>query len=134
MGSLDEESRMEEALARGVLAGRAALGRRRVRRLQDPTSFLTDRDLVVEAAAGESILRLPWFEEELFVGRQLPDLAEMPPPVRNLCVENYSAALAGERCRFAFVSYGHAYTVDAVPVRGDDGGTASVLAIATPYS
>jgi DNA-binding CsgD family transcriptional regulator len=91
-----------------------------------------DRDLVVEAAAGESILRLPWFEDELFVGRRLPDIAEMPKPVRKLCVENYSGALAGERRRFTFISYGHAYTVDAVPVRGEGGPPESVLAIATP--
>ena len=77
-----------------------------------------NEDLVVQAAQGQSILRLPWFEDGLFVGRQLPEISEMPTPVRRLCVENYTAALAGERGRFAFTSYGHAYSVDAVPVRG----------------
>jgi DNA-binding NarL/FixJ family response regulator len=52
--------------------------------------------------------------------------------VRRLCVENYTAALAGERGRFAFTSYGHAYSVEAVPVRGEDGRIDAVLAVATP--
>lgn len=56
----------------------------------------------------------------------------MPTPVRRLCVENYTAALAGERGRFAFTSYGHAYSVDAVPVRGQNGRIDAVLAVATP--
>jgi DNA-binding NarL/FixJ family response regulator len=77
-------------------------------------------------------MRLPWFEDDLFVGRQFPDIPEMPAPVRTLCVEKYSLALAGERGRFAFTSYGHAYLVEAVPVYGVDGGIEAVLAIATP--
>jgi DNA-binding NarL/FixJ family response regulator len=121
------------ALALGLLAGRVAHDRARERRLQDPTSFVMDQDLVVQAAAGQSILRLPWFEDDLFVGRQLPDIFEMPSVVRKLCVENYSAALKGERGRFDFTSYGHAYTVDAVPVRSDgDGSVEAILAIAIP--
>jgi DNA-binding CsgD family transcriptional regulator len=120
-----------EALALGFLAGRIA-HRPRTRMLHDPTTFVMDQELVVQAAEGESIMRLPWFDDGLFVGRQLPDISEMPGPLRKLCVENYSAALAGERGRFAFTSYGHAYSVDAVPVRGDDGRVEVVLAIATP--
>ena len=121
-----------EALALGILAGRVADRPARARRLQDPTSFLMNEDLVVQAARGQSILRLPWFEDCLFVGRQLPEICEMPTPVRTLCVENYTAALAGERGRFAFTSYGHAYSVDAVPVRGQNGRIDAVLAVATP--
>ena len=121
-----------EALGLGILAGRVAGRPARARRLQDPTSFLMNEDLVVQAARGESILRLPWFEDGLFVGRQLPEISEMPTPVRRLCVENYTAALSGERGRFSFTSYGHAYRVDAVPVRGQNGRIAAVLAIATP--
>lgn len=120
-----------EAMALGFLAGRAA-HIPRMRRAADPTSFVVDRDLVCRAANGESILRLPWIEDGMFVGRQLPDISEMPRAVRTLCVEHYSAALAGERGRFAFVSYGHTYTVDAVPVHADDGSVQAVLAIATP--
>jgi DNA-binding NarL/FixJ family response regulator len=33
-----------------------------------------------------------------------------------------------------FESYGHKYSVDAVPVRGEDGGVEAVLAIALPGS
>ena len=129
---LPADTSVREALALGVLAGRVADRPARARRLQDPTSFLMDEDLVVQDARGQSVLRLPWFEEGFFVGRQLPDISEMPAPVRRLCVENYTAALAGERGRFSFTSYGHAYTVDAVPVRGENGRIESVLAVAAP--
>jgi DNA-binding NarL/FixJ family response regulator len=120
-----------EALALGFLAGRVA-HRRRVRTLHDPTAFLMDRHLVVQRAEGESILRLPWIDDGMFVGRQLPDISEIPAPVRRLCIEHYSAALTGERHRFEFISYGHAYAVDAVPVHEDDGHVEGVLAIARP--
>jgi DNA-binding CsgD family transcriptional regulator len=103
-----------------------------MRTAHDPTAFLMDRNLVCVGAEGESILRLPWFEDGLFVGRQIPDISEMPTPVRRLCVENYSAALAGERGRFTFRSYGHAYAVEAVPVHDESGGVEAVLGIATP--
>jgi DNA-binding CsgD family transcriptional regulator len=131
--SINDES-MSEALALGYLAGTVAQRpRTRIRRtVRDPTSFVMDQELVVQAAEGESILRLPWFEDDLFVGRQLPDVTEMPARVRDLVVENYRAALAGEHGRFSFMSYGHAYLVEAVPVHGDDGAVDGVLGIATP--
>lgn len=100
--------------------------------MPEPTLFLMDSDLVVQDAAGESILRLPWFDDELFVGRQLPDISEMPKNVRSPAVSHYRAALAGEAGQFTFVSYGHAYSVDAIPVHGDDGRFTSVLGIAAP--
>jgi DNA-binding NarL/FixJ family response regulator len=125
---------VSEALALGYLAGTVAQRpRTRTRRtVRDPTAFVMDRELVVQAAEGESILRLPWFEEDLFVGRQLPDVAEMPARVRDLAVEHYRAALAGEHGRFSFMSYGHAYSVEAVPVHRDDKAIEAVLGIATP--
>ncbi|MDQ1381025.1 MAG: hypothetical protein QOJ71_1744, partial [Actinomycetota bacterium] len=98
----------------------------------DATSFLMDPELHVQHAAGESILRLPWFEKGLFVGRQLPEITEMSAPVRLQCVEQYSAALAGTRGKFVIHSYGHTYTVDAVPVRAADGTIEAVLAVALP--
>jgi DNA-binding NarL/FixJ family response regulator len=131
LGASATDKPVSEALALGFLAGRVA-HRRRLRGAGDPTSFVMDQHLVVRGAEGESIMRLPWFEDDLFVGRQLPDIAEMPAPVRTLCVETYSAALAGERGRFAFTSYGHSYLVEAVPVYGVDRGIEAVLAIATP--
>jgi DNA-binding NarL/FixJ family response regulator len=129
---LPGETSVREALALGILAGRVADRPARARRLQDPTSFLMNEDLIVQGARGQSILRLPWFEDGLFVGRELREISEMPTPVRRLCVENYAAALAGERGRFAFTSYGHAYSVDAVPVRSQNGRIDAVLAVATP--
>jgi hypothetical protein len=120
-----------EALALGYLAGRVAQ-RPRPRRSFDATSFLMDHDLVVGSAEGQSILRLPWFEEGLFVGRQLPDISEMPTHVRRLAVRHYRAALAGERGRYEFTSYGHSYAVEAVPVRNEAGRIEGVLGVATP--
>jgi DNA-binding CsgD family transcriptional regulator len=95
LGDSGADHSIEEALALGFLAGRAAT-RPRMRTPGDPTSFVMDRDLVVQGAEGESILRLPWFDADMFVGRQLSDIREMPRPVRSLCVKHYSAALAGE--------------------------------------
>jgi hypothetical protein len=120
-----------EALALGFLAGRVA-HRPRPRRSLDPTSFLMDHDLLVRHAEGQSILRLPWFEEDLFVARSLPEISEMPAPVRHLCIANYRAGLAGETGSFSFTSYGHAYRVRTNPVRGEDGSIQAVLSIATP--
>jgi DNA-binding CsgD family transcriptional regulator len=97
-----------------------------------PSAFLMDPELLVRGARGESVMRLPWFEEDLFVGRSVPEIAEMPKHVRALCVENYNAGLAGESRRFAFSSYGHSYTVDSVPVCDDGGRVEAVLAIANP--
>jgi hypothetical protein len=123
--------RAREALAVGFLAGQVAHGPAGGRAC-DPTSFLMDHNLLVRAADGESIMRLPWFEEDLFVGRQLPDISEMPSGVRELAVGNYRRALEGERRSFDFTSYGHSYHVEAVPVLGEDGVGNAVLAIATP--
>jgi DNA-binding CsgD family transcriptional regulator len=131
VGRADGDEAVGEALALGFLAGQLTV-RPRSGTVADPTAFLMDRELRVRGAEGESILRLPWFDDELFVGRQLPDISEMPQTVRGLCVTNYRAALAGTQGRFSFCSYGHAYEVDAVPVHGPDGRIERVLAIATP--
>ena len=130
-GRADGDEAIDEALALGFLAGQLS-ERPRTRTAADPTTFLMDRDLVVRGAEGASILRLPWIDDELFVGRQLPDISEIPAPVREQCVTNYRAALEGTRNSFSFASYGHAYNVDAVPVHGADGRIESVLGIATP--
>jgi DNA-binding CsgD family transcriptional regulator len=128
---LDSGNSVAEADALGFVRGLA--GERRARQsLPDPTSFLMDGELVVQCAGGESIMRLPWFDEDLFVGRQLPDISELPAHVRSRAVEHYRAALDGRRGSFAFVSYGHAYRVDALPVRRQDGRIAAVLGVATP--
>jgi DNA-binding CsgD family transcriptional regulator len=98
----------------------------------EPTSFLVDRDLLVRAADGDSILRLPWFHEDLFVGRPFPDIGEIPGRVRDLATRSYLAALDGERGRYTFSSYGHVFTVDAIPVRDEAGEVDGLLAIALP--
>ena len=130
---LDELERVpftgDDAPTVGHLASRLAQ-HSAARRSPDPTSFLMDRELVVRGAEGDSIMRLPWFEDDLFVGRPVPDIAEMPTHVRDLATRHYRAGLAGDRGRYAFVSYGHGYQVDAVPVRGEGGDVTGVLAIA----
>ena len=122
---------LREATALGFLAGRATHRPQRPRAL-DVSSFLMDHDLVVRGAEGSSILRLPWFAEDLFVARQLPDITEMPENVRTVAVANYRAGLRGERRRFEFTSYGLRYTVQSVPVRGEDGRVRAVLGMARP--
>jgi hypothetical protein len=122
---------LNQMLALGFLGGRVAY-RPRPRRSFDPTTFLMDRELMIRGAEGESILRLPWIEEVLFVGRNVPDLFEIPKHVLRLSVDHYDAALAGERGQFCFNSYGHSYTVDAVPVRNDEREIIGVLAVAAP--
>jgi hypothetical protein len=122
---------LNQMLALGFLGGRVAY-RPRPRRSHDPTTFLMDRELLIRGAEGESILRLPWVEEALFVGRNVPTLFECPKHVLRLSVDHYRAALAGERGEFCFSSYGHTYTVEAVPVRNDERDVIGVLAIAAP--
>jgi DNA-binding CsgD family transcriptional regulator len=97
-----------------------------------PTAFVLDRELLVRGADGDSILRLPWFHEDLFVGRPLPDIAEIPGRVRHLATSHYRAALKGQRGRYAFTSYGHAFTVDAIPIRDEAGVVDGLLAVALP--
>jgi DNA-binding CsgD family transcriptional regulator len=124
-------------LARGgledALAGPGGARSQRKRHLAAaPTAFVMDRELLVRDADGDSILRLPWFHEDLFVGRPLPDIAEIPGRVLHLATSHYRAALEGDRGRYAFTSYGHAFTVDAIPIRDEAGATDGVLAIALP--
>jgi DNA-binding CsgD family transcriptional regulator len=127
--ALDEA--VNAALTLGFAAG-SVCGRPLPLSRPEVSSFLMDPDLIVQAAGGDSILRLPWFEAGLFVGRGVPEIREMPRHVRAACVQYYRAALAGDRGRFGFTSYGHTYVVDAVPVRGDDDCVEAVLAVATP--
>lgn len=56
-----------------------------------------DRNLVVQGAEGESILRLPWFEDGLFVGRELPQISEMPTAVRTRCITAMTYERMAER-------------------------------------
>ena len=128
--ALDDAIR--QGIALGFLAGSTA--RRSCRPpVPEPTAFVMDRDLVIRAADGDSIRQLPWFDDELFVGRQLPDIGEIPKPIRSLAVQRYRTAFTGERADYVFTSYGHTYSVDAVPVRDDDGSVAAVLAVAVPH-
>jgi hypothetical protein len=122
---------LSQMLALGFLGGRVAY-RPRPRRSHDPTTFLMDREMLIRGAEGESILRLPWADEALFVGRSVPDVTECPKHVLRLSVDHYDAALAGERGQFCFSSYGHTYTVEAVPVRNDERDVIGVLAVAAP--
>ena len=127
------DSPLREALALGYLAG-ASAHPRGSRRTGEATWFLIDRDLVVQGAHGESMRRLPWLDADLFVDRQIPDIREVPSALRSLSVGHYTAALAGVRSRFVFTSYGHTFSIDAVPVHhyAKSGTVEAVLAVATP--
>ncbi len=122
---------LRQGIALGFLAGRA-VHRKTCPAVPEPTAFVMDPNLVVQAAEGDSILQLPWFDKQLFIGRQLPDVREIPTPIRSLAVQTYRKALKGERAEYAFTSYGHTYSVDAFPIRDDDASVAAVLAIAVP--
>lgn len=133
VGAAPADESADELLALGFLAGVAHRPRARTRRrVQEPTCFVVDHELVVQDAEGESILRLPWFDDALFVGRQLPDVSEIPARIRARAVASYRTALDGERCQYSFASYGHAYSVDAIPVRDATNRVQAVLAVAIP--
>jgi diguanylate cyclase (GGDEF)-like protein/PAS domain S-box-containing protein len=120
----DEEIRGSEALHRTLIAN-----------LPDTTIYLLDRDLRILVADGAAIRRLPWLGEDMFRGRKVADLyAEVPDDVLRLCLENYRAALHGERRAFEFVSDGLTFAIQAVPVRTADGTVESVLVVAQDIS
>ena len=96
---------------------------------------------VAEAATGELAIELAHSQRpDLIITHILTPDMDGYEPVNDQRSEHvtadirviYSKASAGERGRFMFTSYGHTYSVDAIPVQGDDGGIDAVLAIATP--
>lgn len=108
-----------------------ALHRTLTSNLPDTSVFLIDHDLRVLVADGESIRRLGWLGNDLFRGRKVSELyAEVPPDVLCLSLENYAAALGGERRSFEFDSEGLTFSVQAVPVRADDGTVEAALVVA----
>ena len=71
----------------------------------------------------------------MFRGRLVADLyAEVPEDVLQLCLENYRAALRGERRTFEFSSDGLTFAVQAVPVHAEDGTIESLLVVARDVS
>ena len=108
-----------------------ALHRTLTANLPDTTVFLLDHELRVLVADGEAIRRLGFLDEDMFRGRKVAELyAEVPDEVLQLCLENYGAALKGERRAFEFTSEGLTFAVQAVPVRAGDGTIESLLVVA----
>jgi diguanylate cyclase (GGDEF)-like protein/PAS domain S-box-containing protein len=108
-----------------------ALHRTLTANLPDISVFLFDHDLRVLIADGEAIRRLPWLDEDMFRGRNVSELhAEVPEEILRLSIENYRAALQGERRGFEFDSAGLTFAVQAVPVRAQDGSVESALVLA----
>jgi diguanylate cyclase (GGDEF)-like protein len=71
----------------------------------------------------------------MFRGRKVAELyAEVPDKVLQLCLENYGAALLGERRAFEFDSEGLTFSVQAVPVHAEDGSVESLLVVARDVS
>jgi diguanylate cyclase (GGDEF)-like protein/PAS domain S-box-containing protein len=99
--------------------------------LPDTSVFLLDHDLRILVADGEPIRRLTWLDEDMFRGRKVTELyADIPDDLLALSVENYRAVLLGERRAFEFFSEGLTFSVQAVPVRADDGTVESALVVA----
>ena len=112
-----------------------ALHRTLTANLPDTSVFLIDHDLRILVADGESIRRLPWLRKDLFRGCKVSELyAEVPAAVLRLSLENYSAALRGERRAFEFDSDGLTFAVQAVPVRAENGSVESALVVARDIS
>ena len=108
-----------------------ALRRTLTANLPDTTVYLLDRELRVLIADGEALRRLDWLDDDMFRGRKVADLfAEVPDEVLQLSLENYGAALRGERRTFEFQSGGLTFAVQAVPVGADDGTVEAVLVVA----
>jgi diguanylate cyclase (GGDEF)-like protein/PAS domain S-box-containing protein len=108
-----------------------ALHRTLTANLPDTSVFLIDHDLRVLVADGEAIRRLPWSDQDMFRGREVSELhAEVPKEILRLSLENYRAALQGERRGFEFDSGGLTFAVQAVPVRAEDGSVESALVVA----
>jgi diguanylate cyclase (GGDEF)-like protein/PAS domain S-box-containing protein len=109
-----------------------ALHRTLIANLPDTSVFLLDHDLRVLVAAGEAIKRLSWFDEDMFRGRTVTELSgDVPDELLNLSVENYRAALRGDRGAFEFDSGGLTFSLQAVPVRADDGSVEAALVVAS---
>ena len=99
--------------------------------LPDSTVFLLDHDLRILLAKGEAVRRLPWFSEDLFIGRLVGELyTSIPAYVLDLAIENYTAVLQGERRSFEFSNDGTMFVVNAVPVLSDDGSVDAALVVA----
>ena len=128
----DEAARREAEL---LIRHSEALHRTLTANLPDTTVFLLDHDLRILIADGEAIRRLGFLDTDMFRGRKVSDLyAEVPDEVLDLCLENYRAALLGERRSFEFTSEGLTFAVQAVPVRAGDDTIESLLVVARDVS
>jgi diguanylate cyclase (GGDEF)-like protein/PAS domain S-box-containing protein len=125
----------EDDEAERLIRNSEALHRTLTANLPDTTVFLLDHELRVLVADGEAIRRLGYLDAGMFRGRLVTDLyAEVPDDVLQLCLENYRAALHGERRTFEFLSEGLTFAVQAVPVRAEDGTIESLLVVARDIS
>ena len=100
--------------------------------LPDISVFLLDHDLRVLVAEGQASRRFTWFDEDMFIGRKVTELyADVPKDLLDLSVENYRAALQGERRAFEFDSEGLTFAVQALPIRAEDGSVESALVVSS---
>ena len=121
--------------AEQLIRNSEALHRTLTGNLPDTTVFLLDHDLRILIADGEAIRRLGFLDASMFRGRKVAELyAEVPEDVLQLCLENYNAALKGERRSFEFASDGVTFAVEAVPVHAPDDTVESLLVVARDVS
>jgi diguanylate cyclase (GGDEF)-like protein/PAS domain S-box-containing protein len=121
--------------AEQLIRNSEALHRTLTGNLPDTTVFLLDHDLRILIADGDAIRRLGFLDATMFRGRRVAELyAEVPEQVLQLCLENYNAALTGERRAFQFTSEGVTFAVEAVPVRATDDTVESLLVVARDVS
>jgi len=121
----------EDDEAERLIRHSEALHRTLTSNLPDTTVFLLDHELRILVADGEAIRRLGFLDAEMFRGRLVSELyAEVPDDVLTLCLENYRAALHGEGRTFEFTTGGVTFSVQAVPVRAEDGTIESLLVVA----
>jgi diguanylate cyclase (GGDEF)-like protein/PAS domain S-box-containing protein len=97
--------------------------------LPDTSVFLVDRDLRILLAEGEAIRKPRWVTEKPFHGRAISELHEVPDEAVRCLEENYRAAIDGETRTAELETEGVTFSLDVVPVRGEDGEIEAALGV-----
>jgi diguanylate cyclase (GGDEF)-like protein/PAS domain S-box-containing protein len=123
------ELNAQRDLAEERLRRSEALQRTLTSNLPDTSMFLLDRDLRVVLAEGAGMKDLGWMDSDMFRGRRVEELFEVPADVLEASLANYRAVLTGERREFTFTSDGSTMAIHALPVHAENGDVESVLVV-----